>query len=134
MVKGYVKKFATIRPKQVQLNGMVGDTIRQSVVIIPEKEYPFKITETSARKGTEIVFSLDEKKGKNGTDYQLIVENKRQTTGRYHDIVVLKTDNQLKPELRVRIYGNIRPAKKDSKPASEKKPSPANSTSTTGTD
>lgn len=130
MVKGYVKKFATIRPKQVQLNGMVGDTIRQSVAIIPEKEYPFKITETSARKGTEINFSLNEIKGKNGTRYELTVENKRLKTGRYHDIVVLKTDNDLKPELRVRIYGNIRPVKNESKPASDAKSSPAKKSGT----
>ncbi len=134
VVKGFVKKFATIRPKQIQLNGMVGDTIRQSVAIIPEKAYPFKITESSARQGTEIDFSLNETKGNNGTAYELTVENKRQKKGRYHDIVVLKTDSPLKPELRVRIYGDIRPAKEDSKPASEDKASsPSAKSPTTNT-
>ncbi len=123
MVKGYVKRFATIRPTRVQLNGTVGEAISQTVAIIPEKEYPFAITEKNAQKGDEIKFALKEKPGKTGTEYELIVENSRQTAGQYHDIIVLKTDNPLKPEFKIRVYGNIRVPKSNDKPAPEKKSS-----------
>lgn len=130
MVKGYVKRFATIRPTRVQLNGTAGEAISQTVAIIPEKEYPFAITEKNAQKGDEIRFSLKEKPGKTGTEYELTVENSRKTAGQYHDIIVLKTDNPLKPELKIRVYGKIRVPKSKDKPAPEKKSDKPDSTKT----
>ena len=114
-----MKKFATIRPKRVQLNGTVDETVTQTVAIIPEKEYPFTITATTARKGDAIDFELSEKPADTGSGYELMVTNRRQSTGRYQDIITLKTDNPLKPELQIRVYGNIRAPKSDEKPKSE---------------
>ena len=66
MVKGYVKKFTTIRPKRVQLTGAIGEKISQTVAIIPEKEYPFNIIETTAKQGNDIKFALEKKQGDTG--------------------------------------------------------------------
>ena len=107
VVKGFVKKFVTIRPKRVQLTGAKDDEISQTVAIIPEKEYPFHIIETTAKQGNDIKFALEEKKGDTGIEYQLIVENIRRQAGRYNDIIVLKTDSKLKSKLEIRVYGNI---------------------------
>ena len=122
VVKGSVKKFVTIRPKRVQLTGASDEEIRQTVAIIPEKEYPFNIIETTAKQGDDIKFALEEKQGDTGTEYQLTVENTRRQAGRYYDIIVLKTDNELKPELQVRVYGNIIEPKGENKPVSESAP------------
>ena len=119
VVKGYVKKFATISPKRVQLTGAINEEISQTVAIISEKEYPFNIIETRANQGNDIKFALEEKQGDTGTEYQLTVENIRRQAGRYYDIIVLKTDNKLKPELQVRVYGNIIEKKSEDQPASE---------------
>ena len=51
-----------------------------------------------------------------GTEYQLIVENIRREAGRYNDMIVLKTDSKLKPELEVRVYGNIVEPKGEDQP------------------
>jgi hypothetical protein len=51
---------------------------------------------------------LDEVKKSNGPAYELRVENLRQKTGRYYDTIILKTDSKIRPELDVRVYGNLR--------------------------
>jgi len=122
VVKGYVKKFVTIRPKRVQLTGAIDEEISQTVAIIPEKEYPFNIIETTAKQGDDIKFALEEKQGDTGTEYQLTVENTRRQAGRYYDIIILKTDNELRPELQVRVYGNIIGPKIEDQSASESAP------------
>lgn len=122
MVKGYVKNFATIRPKRIQLTGAIDEEISQTVAIIPEKEYPFNIIETTAQQGNDIKLTLEEKQGDAGIEYQLTVENIRRQVGRYYDIITLKTDNELKPELQVRVYGNIIEPKKEDQPVSESAP------------
>ncbi len=120
VVKGFVKKFATIHPRTVRLNGSIDDTISQVITIVPEKEYPFQITDITARYGNDIKFDLEENQ-KNGQDeYQLQVTNIRQEAGRYSDTIVLKTDHPSKPELQIRVFGNIVAPKKPgetSKPA-----------------
>jgi len=122
VVKGYVKKFVTIRPKRVQLTGAIDEEIIQTVAIIPEKEYPFNIIETTAKQGDDIKFALEEKQGDTGIEYQLTVENTRRQVGRYYDIISLKTDNELKLEIQVRVYGNIIEPKSEGQPASESSP------------
>ncbi len=122
VVKGYVKRFVTIRPKRIQLTGAIDEEISQTVTIIPEKEYPFKIIETTAKQGDDIKFALEEKQGDNGAEYQLTVKNTRRQAGRYYDIIALKTDSKLKPELQVRVYGNIIEPKSGDKPVSESAP------------
>jgi len=122
VVKGFVKKFATIRPKRVQLTGAIDDEISQTVAIIPEKEYSFHIIETTAKQGNDIKFALEEKKGDTGIEYQLIVENIRRQAGRYQDTIVLMTDSKFKSELEIRVYGNIIEPKNEDQATSEAAP------------
>jgi len=39
--------------------------------------------------------------------YILIVENLKKRQGRYRDTIYLKTDSKIKPEIKIRVYGNI---------------------------
>ena len=108
IISGQVEKFVTIRPRHVNLRGYSGDIIKASVSLIPEKKYPFKIQKVSAKDGSNIKFQLKEVElSANGT-YELTVENLKQDTGRYFDTIILETDSAIRPQLKIRVYGNLR--------------------------
>ena len=111
-ISGDVEKFVTIKPRQVNLRGTEGDSIKGSVTIVPEKKYPFKIISSRAKNGKLIKFDVKEKQGPDGIQYVLNVENLKTDAGRYFDIITLKTDSKFKSELNVRVYGNLRERKK----------------------
>ena len=112
VISGQVEKFVTIRPKHVNLRGNAGDSIKALVSIIPEKKYPFKILKTSAKDGKNIKYQLDEVVPSNHGAYELRIVNLKQDTGRYFDTILLETDSKIRPQLSVRVYGNLRPPKK----------------------
>jgi hypothetical protein len=113
VISGQVEKFVTIRPKHINLRGYTGDAIKASVSLIPEKKYPFKILKVSAKDGKNIKFQLEEVELSANGAYELKVENLKQGTGRYFDTIILETDSKIRPRLRVRVYGNLRPRKSE---------------------
>ena len=113
VISGSVERFVTIRPQHVSLRGIAGDPIKGLVKIIPEKKYPFKILDVRAKDGKNINFQLDEVKSSNGPAYELKVENLRENTGRFYDTIILQTDSTIRPELNVRVYGNLRTRKSE---------------------
>ncbi len=129
-VSGEVERFAIIKPRHVRLFGDVGQQIRQTVTIVPEKKYPFKILEARARNGKFITYELKSEEGPDGTRYRLTIESRREQPGRFMDSILLKTDSDIRPELRVNVFGLIRSARKaapgkKAAPAAEKKGSDA---------
>lgn len=109
---GDVEPFAKIEPESVgmygvRLNGSVGESIKQSVRIIPRKHYPFNVVSSKAKYGENIKFKIEKKRRWKGTEYLLIVENTKNGNGGYSDIVTLKTDSTIKPEIKIYIYGTI---------------------------
>ncbi len=114
-VSGNVEKFVSIIPRTISLRGYVGDNIKKSVTIIPEKKYDFKITKVRARNGKHINFELEEIKGTGRKEYSLTVENLLAREGRYSDLIIMETDSNIRPELSVKVYGKLsqRPAKKE---------------------
>ena len=97
-----------MRPRQVRLRGVAGEEIKRKVTIIPAPKYPFKIVKVRARNGKDISFQLSEEKNENGPQYALTVENKRLQQGSYFDIITLETDSKIRPELQIRVYGELR--------------------------
>ena len=75
VISGQVEKFATIRPKHINLRGYAGDSIKASVSVIPEKKYPFKILKARAKEGSNIKFELKEVAQSDDGSYELKVEN-----------------------------------------------------------
>ena len=110
-ISGQVEKFITIQPKHVNLRGYAGDTVKESVVLIPEKKYPFKILKVSAKDGKNIKFQVDEIASSANGAYELKVENLKPDSGRYYDTIFLETDSKIRPKLSIRVYGNLRPPK-----------------------
>ena len=113
VITGQVEKFVTIRPKHVNLKGYTGDSIKASVSLIPEKKYPFKILKVRAKDGNNIKFQLEEVGLSGNGAYELKVENLKQDAGRYFDTIILETDSKIRPQLNVRVYGNLRPRKSE---------------------
>jgi hypothetical protein len=111
VISGQVEKFVTIRPQHANMRGFVGDPIKATVTIIPEKKYPFKILNLRAKDGKYIKYQLEETKESDTTVYKLIVENLKTDAGRYYDSIILETDSKIRPELNVRVYGYLRPRK-----------------------
>ena len=113
VITGQVEKFVTIRPKHINLRGYTGDTIKVSVSLILEKKYPFKILKVSAKDGNNIKFQLEEGEPAANGAYELTVENLKKDTGRFFDTIILDTDSKIRPQLSVRVYGNLRPRKSE---------------------
>jgi hypothetical protein len=106
-ILGKVERFAAIIPMAVRLNGQVGKPVGKTVRIIPEEKYPFTVTGVKAQKGEFIQFKLDEALGSEKKGYLLTVENTRKEKGRYRDTIVLKTTSKIRPELEIRVWGNV---------------------------
>jgi hypothetical protein len=111
VISGQVEKFVTIRPQHANMRGFVGDPIKATVTIIPEKKYPFKILNLRAKDGEFIKYQLEETKESGTTTYKLIVQNLKTDAGRYYDSIILETDSKTRPQLNVRVYGYLRPRK-----------------------
>jgi len=111
VISGQVEKFVTIRPQNVNMRGFVGDPIKGTVTIIPEKKYSFKILNLSAKDGKYIKYQLEETKESDTTAYKLNIENLKTDAGRYYDSIILETDSKIRPQIDVRVYGYIRPRK-----------------------
>ncbi len=106
-VFGNVEKFAIIKPGAVLLSGLVGKEIKVLVRIIPEDKYPFEITGTSLIRGKYVGCELREVDASEGGGYVLSVENLRNRRGRYSDLITLKTTSKIRPEIKIKVYGNI---------------------------
>lgn len=112
VIVGTVEKFATIQPKHVNLRGYVGDSLTAKVSITPETKYPFKVINVRAKEGKNIKYQLDEAADPANGAYELQVQNLKQDAGRYADTIFLDTDSKIRPQLSIRVYGNLRPPKK----------------------
>jgi len=106
-ISGPVKNFATITPKNIRLYGKVGEPVEETVRIVPEVSYPFKILGTKAQIGRDISYQLTSEKQTPGGAYLLTVENLKQETGRYYDTIFLMTDSRVKPKISIQVYGKI---------------------------
>ncbi len=106
-VYGFVENFATVKPERVFLNGPVDKNISATLEIIPEEKYPFKILETSALNGNNIRVKLEKSPESKPTQYFLTVKNTAKVKGKYYDLIIIKTDNKIHPEIRIPILGNI---------------------------
>lgn len=107
-LKGKVQKFATIEPERVNLQGLLGDTVSQTVTIIPETEVPFKILQVNAMKGTDFTHTLKETEIDGKKAYQLTVVSKKKTEGRFYDKIIILTDRSDYQPIMLIVSGELR--------------------------
>lgn len=111
-ISGNVEKFANITPNKLILRGNAGEPIIGTVTVSPDPRYPFRVLETKTKNGTYIQAKTEEKPENNATTYIVTVENLKKDPGRYHDVIMLKTDSSFKPEIQLSVYGQILKADK----------------------
>ncbi len=107
-IGGNVEEFARIEPHNVQLMGPSGKALKQQVSIVPLEKHPFTIVGVTAESGDNIRFKLETVKTPQTTKYLLTIENRRKEKGRYRDLILLKTDSPVRPEIRIGVYGRIK--------------------------
>lgn len=112
LIWGKVDKFAIITPNRIILTGYIGEPIKQSIKIIPEKKYPFKIIGVKAKKGNNISHKIEKiVTSSKKIEYLLTVENTKNEKSRFFDIIYLETDSKIRPKIEISVYGNIKDRK-----------------------
>jgi len=106
-VIGNINNFVRIIPNRVILNGFTGDPIERTVKIITEEKYPFKMVGDRTVRKKYIRYELEEAKRSEKPGYVLTVANLKKQKGRYFETIRLKTDSKIRPEISIRVYGNI---------------------------
>ncbi len=91
----------------VHLDGEAGEDITETVTVKPVEKFGFRILSGSVKKGDnlDVGFSQGETRG---SAWKVTVKNRAQQAGRYYDIIYLKTDSKLKPEVKIRVFGHIK--------------------------
>lgn len=112
---GKIKKFVTIKPSKVFLKGDVGESISQTVSIIPGEDESFKILQVNTLKGLDYKQTLKEIEVEGRPAYELTVENIRETEGRYFDKIFMITDRTDQAPLSIIVSGYL------TKPQDQKK-------------
>jgi hypothetical protein len=80
--------------------------------------HTFSIKSVRLQKGDYLTYDL-KPLGENPSSrgYALIVENTRQNEGFYQDMIILETDSDKRPSLRIPVSARIRKAPSSKKPA-----------------
>jgi hypothetical protein len=107
IIEGDIEKFATINPRYLRLYGEAGKQVFGKVSIVPSEKYPFNIVEVKAINGNHISTKVEKLEEQKGQGYILLVENTLKESGHYNDTIQLRTDNNIRPFLYVKVYGNI---------------------------
>lgn len=102
-----VKKFVDISQFTINLAGTKKDSLTGSAIISPLEQYPFKIIELKPKKGYFFDYTYKPliKGGK--TEYLITVKNKINKPVIYRDVLFIRTDHPDRPELKIRVNGNI---------------------------
>lgn len=106
-IAGKVMRFVTVIPNSVQLSGPAGTPMTAVVRILPEPEFPFTVLSVAPQKGEYIRCDLQRVTESGRPVYLLQVENLKPDKGRYHDVVLVKTDSAIRPEIKISIFGNL---------------------------
>jgi len=106
-VLGEVRRVVTVIPANVRLYGSAGTQLRQTVSIVPEKDFAFKIVKAAARDGSNIGYRLQEEQNDSRVTYLLTVENLKAEQGRYTDRIELTTDSAYKPMIHINVHARI---------------------------
>ncbi len=102
-ITGRVKRIVEIKPSVVSLSGAPGESLEAMVSIIPAENYEMNITKMNQKFNTNIKAELlAPEQGKK--EWQIRIKSFSDKADDFYDIITLKTDNPLKPLLKVRVY------------------------------
>ena len=75
--------------------------VTQTVVITPEQKFPFKVISSHMDKGNPFDLKVMEDLSTGSLRYFVSISNKESVTGRVYDSIVLKTDSDIRPEIKI---------------------------------
>lgn len=102
-ITGRVNRIVEIKPSVVSLSGAPGESLEAVVSIIPAENYEMNITNINQKFNTNIKAELlAPEQGKK--EWQIKIKSFSDKADDFYDIITLKTDNPLKPFLKVRVY------------------------------
>ncbi len=102
-----VREFAALHPYRLWLQGTAGDSIEETVIVVPNDAYPFSIREILTRKGVWIETAVRETEHEGRRAFAIDVRNTRNKPGPYQDVLFVQTDHPERPEFRIRVEGRI---------------------------
>jgi len=107
-IGGEVLRVVTIQPGRLVFQGEGDKPMRQTVTIVPEPRFAFKLLKVETNAGKRFIdYRLEEIRHNGQPAYRLTVENRRTQPGRYAETLTLHTDSPIRPKLFVHVYGNI---------------------------
>lgn len=109
VMTGHVGRLANIQPTRVLLTGRAGQSISQTVTIIPETDPPFHIVDTRTLEGTHLSHRLEKTKISGKRAYRMVVKNRMKQPGRYFDRIFIQTDRSDDSEFTIPVTGHILP-------------------------
>ncbi|MCF8069288.1 MAG: hypothetical protein K9L30_11945 [Desulfobacterales bacterium] len=104
-----VDKVVSISPQFVRINGKVSQKLSAKVTIAPTEKYAFSIisSEIIGNGEENILVDITSLSRPSGTSYILTIDNIKATPGSYLDTILLRTDSEVRPEIEIKVYGNI---------------------------
>ncbi|SLM29284.1 Conserved hypothetical protein [Desulfamplus magnetovallimortis] len=105
-VEGVVKAIVRISPRVLRLMGKKSEKTEASVSVVPEPGYPLKVLSMKLQEGKHIVAEIKSNNTQND-GCEIVVRNIMNRPGRYFDMIVLKTDSTIQPEIKISVFGNI---------------------------
>lgn len=106
-ISAFVEAPVNITPQRVSFTGVPGEPMSRTVTITPSERYPLKIVSAEARFGQNIRLEFKEDLTGDEPVYYVTIYNTRETSGKYVDTIILKTDNAEVPEVSIRVNGTI---------------------------
>ncbi len=105
-VRGEVDSVVEISPEVVRLKGTVDENVTSAVTVVPSDKYDFSILSGQVKKGEDIRAEFQKDVPSEGC-WRIVVKNIRKKSGRYYDEIHLETDSELKPRVKIRVFGTI---------------------------
>jgi hypothetical protein len=106
-LKGKIWTAIQMKPRYAHLKGVLGDPMETVVSLQADKEEPLEIAVVSVSIPEKITVELIEVE--KGRSYQVKIKNKVDQQTTYNGLVKLSTNYPEKPELLIRVTGNVRP-------------------------
>lgn len=107
-IAGPVDLFATVTPRVVRFNGNAGESMKTTVTIVPEAKYPFDIKKVRAHRGEFIKYDLEKSVSDDGKGhFTLTVENTKNEAGAYYDVIIMETDSEIQPEMKLNVMARL---------------------------
>ena len=108
-VVGKVKGFISLSPAYVRFVGREGQALSTSIHIKPLNGHVFSIKKIRMQKGEHLTYDL-KPAGKDPAreGYLVVVKNTMKSAGFYQDTIIVETDSDKKPSLRIPVSARIR--------------------------